>query len=169
MYISTCWSVVATKVRLAPKQSASAAQGSQQSPDELTPVDLRFPSTGGLQILMQQAFLRESFRSFVKQSWIPALHNEAQSNEGVRALALNSLDFLTDVRDFNMMQNNSLFQSYRACHIFEKYIMHGSVQQVISLYLNALHRKRDQNPNTTPHPRLDTNPKRTTRSLYLPT
>ena len=129
MSIAACWSVVATKVKLAPKQDPSA-HGSQQSSDELTPVDLRFPSTGGLQILMQQAFLRESFRSFVKQNWIPALHNEALNNEGVRALALNSLDFLTDVRDFNMMQNNSLFQSYRACHIFEKYIMHGAVQQV---------------------------------------
>jgi hypothetical protein len=115
-------------------REASSANSPSLS-DELTPAELRYPSTGGLQILLQQTFLRESFRGFVKQTWVPALQQESQSSEGVRSLALNSLDFLTDVRDFNMMQNNSLFQSYRAGHIFEKYIMHGAAQQVSSPFV----------------------------------
>lgn len=100
------------------------------SDEERTPTE--YPSTGGLQILLQQTFLRESFRGFIKQKWMPNVNSD--TNQGfknsARMYALNCIDFLTDVRDFYSIQNNSLFQSYRACHIFEKYIMHSAVQQV---------------------------------------
>lgn len=112
---------------------ANAAGSKKQKPlsdDERTPTGI--PSTGGLQILLQQSFLRESFRSFVKQTWSPLLSNDSTPyfRSHARTLALNCIDFLTDVRDLHLMHNNSLFQSYRACHIFEKYLMHGATQQV---------------------------------------
>ena len=98
--------------------------------EERTPTE--YPSTGGLQILLQQNFLRESFRSFVKQTWTPTVSSDTMTNfkNNAQTIALNCIDFLTDVRDYNLMTTNSLFQSYRANHIFEKYIMHGAIIQV---------------------------------------
>ena len=109
---------------------ASSAPGRQKD-EEVTPTE--YPSTGGLQILLQQTFLRESFRSFVKTTWVPVFSSDTTPlyRSSARSWALNCVDFLTDVRDFNLMQVNSGFQSYRAQHIFEKYIMHGAVLQVM--------------------------------------
>jgi hypothetical protein len=46
-----------------------------------------------------------------------------------RVIAMNCVDFLADVQDFAHIQK-SAFRSYRACHLFEKYIMHGAIRQV---------------------------------------
>ena len=80
-------------------------------------IDLRnfsLPSTGGLQIILQTVFLRESLRKFVSQSWVPVVLPQAKKNNSpsntaksiasalnenkskmqeMRDLALNSIDF----------------------------------------------------------------------------
>jgi len=129
-------------LRIGKSQSAAAASLSAPTEDERTPTE--YPSTGGLQILLQQTFLRESFRSFVKNTWVVVFSADTTPlfRNNARQWALNCVDFLTDVRDFNLMHNNSIFQCYRAHHIFEKYIMHGAVLQVRSRLATTIFRKQ---------------------------
>lgn len=84
-------------------------------------------STGGLQILLQQPFLRENFRGFVSSQWIPSdLNNNfaSYSQTNPRKIALNCIDFWTDSQDLSSL-TASPFHSFRTYHIYEKYIMHG--------------------------------------------
>jgi hypothetical protein len=97
-------------------------------------------STGGLQILLQQVHLRDSFRKFVSTQWNPSeknsdFRNYVQTNP--RKIALNCIDFWTDAQDFSFMAP-SAYQGYRAYHLYEKYIMHGCshpVRYEISFFL----------------------------------
>ena len=86
------------------------------------------PSSGGLQILLLQEYLRRSFRDFISLSWTPSLC-EDEINKYIqispRTLGLNCVDFWTDVQDYISIRSGH-FQFYRASHIYEKYIMHGA-------------------------------------------
>ena len=66
-------------------------------------------STGGLQIVLQQHFLRENFRNFVSKHWCSSNKSDQNSNITVteRAFALNCIDFWTDLRDFNCITKSS--------------------------------------------------------------
>lgn len=66
-------------------------------------------STGGLQIVLQQHFLRENFRNFVSNQWCSSNKSDQNSNVTVteRAFALNCIDFWTDLRDFNCITKSS--------------------------------------------------------------
>lgn len=88
-------------------------------------------STSGLIIILEQEFLFKKFRKFVNETWVPANYLETSSYYKFQAktIALNCIDFYTDVRDFSRIPPSG-FQSFRACHIYEKYIMHGAVRQV---------------------------------------
>ena len=89
-------------------------------------------STAGLQMLLQQQFLRDRFRDFVSVHWIPANDNNdfsGFSSCDPRLIALNCIEFWTDVQDFSFIEH-SPFQQYRACYIYEKYIMHGAAHLV---------------------------------------
>ena len=89
-------------------------------------------STAGLQMLLQQQFLRERFRDFVSAHWVPANDNNDFSSFSAcdpRLIALNCIEFWTDVQDFSFIEH-SPFQQYRACYIYEKYIMHGAANLV---------------------------------------
>jgi len=128
-----CGGSVAQSVRhKAPATNASSLSASNE--DERTPTE--YPTTGGLQIVMRNDFLRQAFRSFVKTTWNPVFSADTSAafRNNARSWALNCIDFLTDVRDFSLLRHNSVFQSYRALHIFEKYIAHGAVLQVGALF-----------------------------------
>ena len=93
-------------------------------------------STGGLQILLQQSHLRDSFRKFVSTQWSPSDRNsdfQGYSQTNPRKISLNCVDFWTDAQDFSCMQP-SPYQEYRANHIYEKYIMHGCNHPVRALF-----------------------------------
>ena len=124
-----CGRTAAVPVKQGRGQHAPAPPSAANDEDR-TPTE--YPSTGGLQILMQKEFLRPVFRSFVQTTWTPAFSPDTSDafRNNARTWALNCIDFLADVRDFNLMHHNSVFQSYRGAHIFEKYIMHGAVLQV---------------------------------------
>ena len=151
-----CGGSVAQSVRhKAPATNASSLSASNE--DERTPTE--YPTTGGLQIVMRNDFLRQAFRSFVKTTWNPVFSADTSAafRNNARSWALNCIDFLTDVRDFSLLRHNSVFQSYRALHIFEKYIAHGAVLQVRLLFspsclrLAYYHSPTPQTPLPTIH------------------
>ena len=85
-------------------------------------------SAGGLQLLLEQSELRENLRDFISTQWIPCMSDEEFQKYvqiSPRTLALNCIDFWADVQDF-LKIDPSLFQLFRACHLFEKYIVHGA-------------------------------------------
>lgn len=82
-----------------------------------------------LQYVMQQPFLRWSLRDFTVNHTKYALSQSSKSLAHTKIISMNCIDFWTDVLDFAMIKQSS-FQRYRACHIFEKYIMHGASQKV---------------------------------------
>lgn len=83
------------------------------------------PPTGGLQLILEQAFLRANFRSFVENTWIPSNNdNSVFYLSEAKNISINCIDFWTDIKDFTAIKQCS-FQKYRACHIYEKYVMHG--------------------------------------------
>jgi hypothetical protein len=93
-------------------------------------------STGGLCILLHQANLRDDFRTFVSTEWVPSEKNsnfKSYSQTNPRKIALNCVDFWTDVQDFTNMKASG-FQEYRASHVYEKYIMHGCSHPVRALF-----------------------------------
>ena len=85
-------------------------------------------SAGGLQLLLEQNELRENLRDFISTQWVPCMSEEEFQKYvqiSPRTLALNCIDFWADVQDFLNIRP-SLFQLYRAYHLFEKYIVHGA-------------------------------------------
>ena len=85
-------------------------------------------SSGGLQLLLEQNELRENLKDFILTKWVPCMSDEEFQKYvqiSPRTLALNCIDFWADVQDFLRIEP-SLFQLFRAYHLFEKYIMHGA-------------------------------------------
>lgn len=85
-------------------------------------------STAGLQLLLEQEFLRENLRDFISTQWTPNLSDEDFQKYvqiSPRTLAMNCVDFWTDIQDYAKIKP-SLFQSFRAHHIYERYIVHGA-------------------------------------------
>ena len=98
-------------------------------------------STGGLQILLQQVHLRDSFRKFVSTQWNPTAENSDFRNyvqTNPRKISLNCIDFWTDAQDFSFTVP-SAYQGYRAYHLYEKYIMHGCSHPVSTPYPISLY------------------------------
>ncbi len=110
------------------RESSDGRRGSDE--DSVTSQEGRVgsgTSTGGLQILLQQPFLRANFRGFVSSQWTPSENNSnftnyAQTNP--RKIALNCIDFWTDAQDLSYLSESS-FASFRAYYIYEKYIVHA--------------------------------------------
>lgn len=94
-------------------------------------------STGALEVLLQQPNLRQRFRDFIINYWVPAIKSESSIyfKSNARSIALNCLDFWVDSRDFSKLGKSS-FQIYRACYIFEKYVMYGAGQHVRSMRMS---------------------------------
>lgn len=87
-------------------------------------------STGSLQLLLQQKVLRDNFKEFINLQWAPSPHgNSSYYRANARNIATSCLEFWIDVRDFCKIKR-SPFRTYRACFIFEKYLMHGATKQV---------------------------------------
>jgi hypothetical protein len=106
-----------------------AAKWSKQ---QIQTKNIAFPSTGGLQLQLQQDKLRDNFRLFVYLHWSPSFRGSSTYfKSNAKAIAINCLDFWIDVKDFSKIKSSS-FQIYRACFIFEKYLMHGAVKQVFT-------------------------------------
>ncbi len=85
-------------------------------------------SAGGLQLLLEQTELRENLQDFISTKWIPCMSDEEFQKYvqiSPRTLALNCIDFWADVQDFLKIEP-SLFQLFRAFHLYEKYIVHGA-------------------------------------------
>jgi hypothetical protein len=79
-------------------------------------------------MLLEQEYLRESLRDFISTQWKPSISDDDFQKYvqiSPSTLAMNCIDFWTDVQDFTAIES-SLFQSFRACHIFERYIVHGA-------------------------------------------
>ena len=57
--------------------TSKSATGSNKITESLAGPNLALPSTGGLQVILQTPFLRESFRKFVSKSWVPAVNAES--------------------------------------------------------------------------------------------
>jgi hypothetical protein len=96
-------------------------------------ISISVPSTGNLQILLQQKYLRHNFLKFITTSWNPSPDvglNNIETNE--KETAINCLSFWMDVKDFVKLVP-STFQAYRAGFLFEKYLMHGALKHVSSL------------------------------------
>ena len=86
----------------------------------------KLPSTSHLILLLQQPYLRASFKSFVIDKWIPAeTKDDPNFHLQARTIALNCIEFWLDCKDFSLLKSSSFFKTYRACYIFEKYLMHG--------------------------------------------
>lgn len=94
-------------------------------------VSISIPSTGGLQLILQQRSLRVNFHNFILYDWVPSEQCLVNSSKAdVQEIALNCLSFWLDVRDYCKLRP-SLFQIHRAGFLFEKYLMHGAVMQVV--------------------------------------
>jgi hypothetical protein len=89
----------------------------------------KLPSTSHLLLLLQQPYLRASFRSYIEK-WIPAeSKDDPNFHLQARTIALNCIEFWLDCKDFSMIHKSS-FKTYRACYIFEKYLMHGATKHL---------------------------------------
>ncbi len=85
-------------------------------------------STAGLQLLLEQGYLRENLRDFISTQWTPSLSDEDFQKYvqiSPRTLAMNCVDFWTDIQDYVTIKP-SVFQSFRAHHIYERYVVHGA-------------------------------------------
>mmetsp|Transcript_23536 Transcript_23536/g.39976 ORF Transcript_23536/g.39976 Transcript_23536/m.39976 type:complete len:965 (-) Transcript_23536:251-3145(-) len=76
----------------------------------------------------------QELRRFVSLSWRPGAgggcsDQDAQFQAEGRAIALNFIDFVHEASDFAKIPECG-FQYYRACHIFEKFLMHGAAYPV---------------------------------------
>jgi len=91
------------------------------------------PSTSMLLTILQQPYLLSNFKIYVEEKWKPLIKDDDPFNMNYRLhakdIALNSIEFWLDCRDFSMIQK-SHFKTYRACYIFEKYLMHGATKHV---------------------------------------
>ena len=93
-------------------------------------------STAGLQLLLEQEYLRENLRDFISTQWTPCLSDDDFQKYvqiSPRTLAMNCVDFWTDIQDYAKIKP-SLFQSFRAHHIYERYIVHGA-SHLVSTYI----------------------------------
>jgi hypothetical protein len=95
------------------------------------PARLIMSSTGSLEIYLQQARWREQFRKFILDIWVPSItsNTSAYFRTNARIIAVDCMDFWLDARDFSKI-TKSRFQMYRACYIFEKYLMYGAAHPV---------------------------------------
>ena len=94
-------------------------------------------STAALQLLLEQEYLRENLRDFVSTQWEPSLSDEDFQKYvqlSPRTLAMNCVDFWTDIQDYSMIKP-SLFQSFRANHIYERYVVHGASHLVSNIIM----------------------------------
>jgi len=96
--------------------STSAALAEEQKQkEEVTPTSLSVAGTGGLVLVLNQAFLRESFRQFVSSAWVPSTGSDMNANfsSSARTIGLNFIDFWIDVKDYSGIPR-SAFRSFRA-------------------------------------------------------
>jgi len=79
-----------------------------------------------LETILRQAFQHHNLRHYILSSWVP-INREASDyyKSEAKSIAINFLDFWLDCQDYCAIPK-SAFQSYRACYIFEKYLMHGA-------------------------------------------
>lgn len=87
------------------------------------------PSTYDLQMILTQSHMSEKLRDFVQNKWTPPKVDDVYYSSTGKTIALNFIDFLSDSRDFLVIPPSN-FQYYRACHIFQRYIMHGATKQI---------------------------------------
>lgn len=89
----------------------------------------KLPSSSHLLLLLQQQYLRATFIKFIEEKWIPPIYKDDPLNKNysreAKTIALNFIEFWLDCKDFSLICKSN-FKNYRACHIFEKYLMHGA-------------------------------------------
>lgn len=106
-------------------------------PCDIAKKSVALQSTGGLQLILQQTTLRRKFREFIELKWEPVASGATSYYlQNARNIAMNFLDLWIDIRDFCKLRD-SPFRSFRAVHIFEKYLMHGAERSVQMLHLSA--------------------------------
>lgn len=88
------------------------------------------PSMNNLHTLLRESFFRQNLRNFILNTWIPINkeNNDFYRSEA-KGIAINFLDFCLDAQDYSLIPK-SAFQSFRACFMFEKYLMHGASRHV---------------------------------------
>ncbi len=79
--------------------------------------------------MLRQSQLRTKIIQFVTLKWEPALVL-GYSKDQIKKLAINNINFCCDVADFGLIPQ-SYFQYIRAYHIYEKYVIHGALNQVL--------------------------------------
>ena len=79
--------------------------------------------------MLRQSQLRAKITQFVTLKWEPTLVL-GYSKDQIKKLALNNVNFCCDVADFGQIPQ-SYFQYIRAYHIYEKYVIHGALNQVL--------------------------------------
>jgi hypothetical protein len=94
-------------------------------------VDVNLGTFPDLEEILQHNYSRKNLRNYIASSWIPSQKepNDFYKSES-KNIAMNFMDFWLDANDFCAIPN-SPFQSFRACFIFEKYLMHGASRQVL--------------------------------------
>ena len=93
---------------------------------------LILPTSNGLEFVLGQNFLRESFRSFCLCNYVTDF--KVLKLSAGACIAVNCIDFWADVDDFRKI-NPSSFRDFRVLHIFEKYLMHGAIFKASHIFL----------------------------------
>lgn len=89
--------------------------------------------TDELEIVLKNQETRDQFKEFILFDWNPKSNFEACFNYKSRNLSINCIDLWVDIQNFAEIIPSS-FQTYRACYIFEKYLMHGATRFVSYYY-----------------------------------
>lgn len=79
--------------------------------------------------MLRQSQLRTKICQFVNVKWEPTLVL-GYSKDQIKKVAINNIYFCCDVADFGSIPQ-SYFQYIRAYHIYEKYVIHGALNQVL--------------------------------------
>jgi len=83
-----------------------------------------------LEEILKHNYSRKNFRNYIAHSWVPSQKDSTDFYKSEsKSIAINCMDFWLDAHDYVSIPN-SPFQSFRACFIFEKYLMHGASHQV---------------------------------------
>lgn len=107
----------------------ASSTANNKGKDEMGKRKLPVEASTVVKRLIENEFYRDELREFILLRWCPSKCDSQYFRSNAREIALSCLDFWLDSKDFVKI-NCRIFQEYRACIIFEKYIMHGALQQV---------------------------------------